>query len=221
MSSPVNMWTTTFPPFSLSSTILLWHFILRAPRGKRRSSNTIARILHNVGAILGVGCEEDCTIRRSNTELELSRICALAKHDADGQVLALDQIHGRAAAAPADGHDEVRVGPGPARVGLGAEPHEDNVVDARRRKRVGARQHGKEVALVVEGEKVAVEGAAAVVYAELRPAWHADTADCGRYAPDPRDARLVYLWDETAKDVVSVFSGIAVVLGPEQALVVA
>lgn len=221
MNSPLNMWTTTFPPFSLSSTILLWHFILRAPRGKRRSSNTIARVLNNVGAVLGVGRQEYGTIRRSNTELELGRICALAKHDANGQVLALDQIHRRAAAAPVDGHNQVRVGPGPARVGLGAEPREDNVVDARGRKRVGAGEHGKEVALVVEGEKVAVKGPTAVVYAELCSAWHADAADRGRYAPDARNARLVYLWDETAKDVVSVFSGIAVVLGPEQALVVA
>lgn len=133
----------------------------------------------------------------------------LAEHDADGQVLALDQVHrGAAAAGPvvhvADGHLEVGVGARPALLRGRAEPQEGGVVDAGEGEGVRARGHGEEVALVVQRKVVGREGLVAAVDAQDAAAGQVDTADSGCDARDARGLRLEDLWDEVAVDVVFI-----------------
>lgn len=134
---------------------------------------------------------------------------ALAEHDADGQVLPLDQVDGGAAAAGpvvhvADGHLEVGVGARPALLRGRAEPQEGGVVDAGEGEGVRARSHGEEVALVVQSKVVSGEGLVAAVDAQDAAARQVDAANGGCDARHAGGRRLEDLWDEVAVDVVLI-----------------
>lgn len=134
---------------------------------------------------------------------------ALAEHDTDGQVLALDQVDGGAAATGpvvhvADGHLEVCVGARPAVLRGGPEPQEGGVVDAGEGEGVRARGDGEEVALVVQRKVVGGEGLVAAVDTQSAAAGQVDAANGGCDARHSGCRRLEDLWDEVTVDIVVI-----------------
>lgn len=134
---------------------------------------------------------------------------ALAEHDADRQVLSLDQIDGGAAAAGpvvhvADGHLEVGVGARPAILRGRTDPQEGGVVDAGEGEGVRARGYGEEVALVVQRKVVGGEGLVAAVDAQDAAAGQVDAANGGCNARYAGNLRLEHLGDEVAVDIVVI-----------------